>query len=151
MRSSAGLRGPQAELEKKALVSEQRRFSAPPRGVAACFGAESVGTQTARSKEQTEREYGVEPFGGAVSRLSRFVSGRGRSWGRVLGVRRLLPLLDLLHQRPLAHRLLLLVRPTVDTTGTVKTQPSSGATGVYWCLLVSTLLAAASTVTLLWN
>lgn len=56
VRSSVGLHGPQAELEKKALVSEQRRSSAPPRGVAACFGAESVGTQTARSKEQTQRE-----------------------------------------------------------------------------------------------
>lgn len=97
------------------------------------------------------RNYWVEPFGGAVWRLSRFVSGRGRSWGRVLGVRRFLPLLDLLHWRPLAHRFLLLVHPTVDTTGTVKTQPSSGATGFYWCLLGSTLLAAATTVTLLWN
>lgn len=93
-----------------------------------------------------ERKYDVEPFGGAVRRLSRFVSGRGRSWGRILGVRRLLPLLDLLHRRPLAHRLLLLVRPTVDTTSTIKTQPSSGATRFYWCLLGSTLLPAASTV-----
>lgn len=69
-----------------------------------------------------------------MRRLSRFVSGWGSSWGRVLGVRRLLPLLDLLHWRPLAHRLLLLVRPTVDTTGTVKTWPSSRATAFYWVL-----------------
>lgn len=148
MRSSAGHKGPQAELEKEALVSDQRRLSAPPSGLAACLGAESVGSQKAGAEKQTEKKYGVEPFGGAVRRLSRFMSGRGRSRGRVLGVRRLLPLLDLLHRRPLAHRLLLLVRPTVDTTGTVTTLPSSGATGFYWCLLASTLLAAASTVEL---
>lgn len=100
--------------------------------MAACLGAESNSSQTAGSKEQTERKYGVEPFGDAVRRLSRFVSSLGRSRGRVLRVRRLLPLLDLLHRGPLAHRLLLLVRPTVDTTGSVKTQPSSGATGFYW-------------------
>lgn len=102
-----------------------------------------------RAHRQTK--YSVEPFGGAVRRLSRFVNGLGRSWGRVFGVRRLLPLLDLLHWRPLAHCLLLLVCPTVNTTRTVKTGLSSGATGFYWYLLGSTLLAAASTVTLLWN
>lgn len=56
MRSSAGHRGPQAELEKEALVSDQRRVSAPPSGIAACLEEESVGSQTAGSEEQTKRE-----------------------------------------------------------------------------------------------
>lgn len=71
------------------------------------------------------------------------MSGRGRSWGCVLGVRRLLPLLDLLHQRPLAHRLLLLVCPTVDRTGTVRLHQAQVLlvpTAIYWFLLYWQLL-----------